>query len=80
MYSEKEMLQDLEKAITGNDMNRIRRKCIEAKVEWGKVSADVKKLYVATQNRIHPCAEEYKNNPDIHYDISHFSRDGKLKD
>lgn len=80
MYSEKELIRDLEKAETGADMNAIRKKCIEEKVKWGSVSGDVKKLYVETQSAIHPCPEEYKKNPDIHYDIPHFCRDEEGND
>lgn len=68
-YSEKELVSDLKEAETGDDMNKIRSKCIYAKMNWDDISIDTKKLFVKTQSRIHPCPQEYKDNPQIHYDV-----------
>ncbi len=79
MYSEEELKRDLKSVKTGDDMNRIREKCLNTGVEWDKVSIETKKLYANIQTRIHPCPDSYRKNPHIHYDIPHFCSDGKLK-
>lgn len=78
-YSEKELVEDLKSAVSGEDMNNIRRKCIETGIKWEEISTGTKKFYASTQSRIHPCPEEYKKNQHVHYDIPHFCRDGEIK-
>ncbi len=74
-YSEEDLISDLKNAQNGNDMNRIRRNCREAGVDWSALSSETKKLYADTQTRIAPCPKEYKENPQVHYDIPHFAKE-----
>lgn len=68
-YSENELMDDLKEVKTSEDMNKIRGKCISAKLNWDDISLNTKKLFVETQTRIHPCPREYKDNPHIHYEV-----------
>lgn len=73
-YTEEELRKNLEEAKTSNEMNQIRGKCKDSGLKWEDVSMEIKRLYAETQSKLFRCPDEYKANPQIHYDIPHFCR------
>lgn len=79
MYTEEQIVKDLKNVSCGKDFNSIQKRIRDEKnITWENLQISTKKEFANAMDRIHPCPQEYKDNPHIHYEIPHFCSPNKF--
>lgn len=73
--TEKELLEMLKTIKTGEEFNAMQKRLRESDLSWNILQLETKKEYAKTMERIHPCPQEYKDNPHIHYEVARRKRE-----
>ena len=71
MFKEEELVKELKAISTGKEFNALQKKLREEKISWDRLQIATKQEFVNAMERIHPCPKEYKENPNIHYEVAH---------